>query len=76
MSDTDQLAQQIAECVCESSMLGLCPPEIIALAIIENVPCLQSATEAESQIIFDALIGALAARQVARITARTARFVA
>jgi hypothetical protein len=48
----------------------------IALAVVERVPRLISATLDQTQEIFDTLIGALAARGIARSTVKTARFLA
>jgi hypothetical protein len=48
----------------------------ICLAVIQNVPALQVATSEQTQYIFDCLVGALAAQQLTRIAARTARFFA
>ena len=41
---------------------------LFALAIIESTPELRNAPERETQFIFDQIVGALAARIIARIT--------
>jgi hypothetical protein len=48
----------------------------VVLAVCESAPELQTATAEETQFIFQSLCGALAARQVARIAAKSARWVA
>jgi hypothetical protein len=77
---TDTTAQDLAE-----KLVALLfpddpiPPEdvpTVALAIVEHAPALQAATEAESQFIFYEICGALAARQVARVAVKTARWLA
>jgi hypothetical protein len=47
----------------------------ISLAVVERVPCLKSATQEQTQDFFDSLVGALAARGMARATPKTARFI-
>jgi hypothetical protein len=75
MSESD-LAQQIIERVCHQSVLGELAPEFVALCIVGSVPALQGASQEQFQAIFDSLVGACTARQLAGITSRLARYIA
>jgi hypothetical protein len=48
----------------------------VAAAVLECTPALKDATEAEAQFVFYEICKAIAARQVARETVKTARFLA
>jgi hypothetical protein len=48
----------------------------VALAVLEHTPALKSATEEQTQFIFHEICGALASRQLARVVAKSARYVA
>ncbi len=76
--NSEQLAAQLAEkLVRDICFTGECPPEMIgpiALAVIA-CPVFADATDAQCQYIYDQICGALAARQLARIVAKQARFV-
>jgi hypothetical protein len=55
------------------------PPDrvqAVALAILQHTPTLKDATEAEAQLIFYEICGAIAARQIARAAIKTARWIA
>jgi hypothetical protein len=70
------LAQAIVEHLCADSVLAAYPPELIALAVVGAVPTLQGISQAQCQYVFDVLVGACAARQLARIEAKSARYIA
>ena len=74
MMDTASLADRIVEVVFLDVPI---PSDLIpgfALCIIEHVPALQGATQAQTQFVFDELIKALIVRGIARDEAVTARY--
>jgi hypothetical protein len=75
MNEAQLLAEKLAALIFPDAEVPSEAIPHIALAVVANVPCLKSATEAESQTVFYEICGALAARQLARIVARAARYV-
>lgn len=76
MPSSTDLAQEIIERVCHDSILADYPAEIVALSVIGSVPALADISQEECQYIFDKLVGAVAARQVARTTIKAVRWLA
>jgi hypothetical protein len=77
MSDTpQQLAEKLVALLFPDDVIPSSLIPSVALAIVERTPALQAATEAESQFIFYEICGALATRQIARATVKTARWLA
>ena len=77
MTDTaEQLAEKLVALLFSNEEIPAASIPDVALAICEHTPTLQSATEEETQFIFNEICGALASRQLGRIVSKSARYLA
>jgi hypothetical protein len=75
MNEAQALAEKLAALIFPDSEVPSEAIPYLALSVVANVPCLKAATEAECQFIFHEICGALAARSMARIVQKSARFI-
>jgi hypothetical protein len=76
MSEAAQLAERLVALLFADDEIPADQIPMVALAVCQFTPVLKSAPEAETQYIFHELCGALAARSLARIVAKSARWIA
>ncbi len=74
--NTAELAEKLVALLFADDEIPPSQIPFVALAVCEHTPVLQSATEEETQYIFNEICAALASRQLGRIVARSARYLA